>query len=179
MGAIRPAQIPCPESQAVRARHLHRFASRLEEIWLAAGKPSYRDLERLEPKLPKSTTSDVLRGKTTPSDRFVRAFIRACRTYSQLNGWDADGSIFDERPLFEQWRQLQRDLRKLRLGRSRTVPEPAADEPIADEPTAGEPTADEPVGNAVNGCSPGCVADDADVVVIRRVLDALRRMNTA
>ena len=184
MGVIRPAQGPCPESQAVRAKLLHRFASRLEEIWLAAGKPSYRDLEKLDPKLPKSTISDVLRGKTAPSDRFVGAFIRVCRTYSQLNGWHADGSVFDERTLFEQWRQLQRDLRKLRLDRSRTVLEPAADEPVADEPPAYEPAADgpvadEPVRNAVNGCSPECVAGDAEVVVIRRVLDALRRMNTA
>jgi len=101
----------------------------------------------------------VLRGKTAPSDRFVGAFIRACRTYSQLNGWHADGSIFDDRALFEQWRQLQRDLRRLRLDRS--------------------PAANEPVRNAVNGCSPGCMAGDADVVVLRRVLDALRRMNTA
>lgn len=152
-----------------RVELLRRFASRLEEIWLASGKPSYRDLQKLDSQLPKSTISDVLRGKTAPSDRFVRAFVRGCRRYSQNNGWHPEGAgWWDERAVFEVWRQLQRDLRALR--HSGTSPESAPIRLVADEPIHDSNNAH---------CPTGCAAADAEVVVMRRVLDALKRMNTA
>ena len=144
---------------------LCRFAAGLEEIWLAAGKPSYRDLEKLDPQLPKSTISDVLRGKTAPSDRFLRAFIRVCRKHSQRSGRHADSAIFDEQAWFENWRQLQRDLRELRRRRPAAVPA-----------TARRATG-EPVHNRYSlACPAGCAEVDGDVAVLTRVLDALRRM---
>lgn len=148
-----------------REQLLHRFAARLEEIRLAAGMPSYGTLSQLgERHLPKSTISDVLRAKSAPSDSFVRHFLRACKTHARRNGWPVDDAVFDEKSLFDAWRELHR-----RLGALRRETRWASRDQVPDQAEQLSP------GGQVNGLPAGTV----DLGLLGRVLAGLRRNQSA
>lgn len=132
MGGAEPAQpvIPQARANAIRMLLLCRFANRLREIRIAAGKPSYRALRKFDPNLPKSTISDALRGTSAPRYTFVRDYLRACRRYAQANGRPVDSLLFDEAALFEMWSELQFDLDDLQRHAQEAIAEPVTGDAI-------------------------------------------------
>lgn len=162
MGAGEPSRAL---ANAIRLQLLYRFASLLKEIRIAAGKPSYRALLRLNPNLRKSTVSDALRGASTPRYEFVRDYLWACRRYAKANGRPVDISLFDESALFEAWSELQLALDTVQR---------LAQDAIAE--LGGQETFDRPVGEwrrRVREATSS--AADVDLPLLIQVRDGLRR----
>lgn len=68
---------------------LAAFGGELRQLRKMAGNPSFRELEKLtdgwEWSLPRSTTSEKLRGKSVPEWEFVKSFISACKSHAETN----------------------------------------------------------------------------------------------
>lgn len=91
-----------------------RFAERLEELRLAAGKPSYTELERRHASLRRSTIGDALTGRSAPSLDLTLAYVRACRAIAEGSRLPTGGPLFDVDAWRERWLELQRALRPCR-----------------------------------------------------------------
>lgn len=93
-----------------RTELLQRFAARLQDLRLNAGKPSFDVLTRSSTELKRSTISDVLAGKSAPTLDFVVVFIEACREFAIGSGKPLDPGSADPAVWRALWMVLQREL---------------------------------------------------------------------
>ena len=95
------------------------FAASLRRLWAESGGPPVRRLEALTAHVgfecKRSTIHDKLRGRTSPSLEFVKAFVKACAIYSGASGEP------DLAPWEAMHNQLLRDVATQRKGKRRAT----------------------------------------------------------
>jgi hypothetical protein len=88
-------------------RAIKQFAQELADLRKAAGSPSFREMTKLNLKLPHTTSSDAVKGDRLPSLQVVYRFVDACKNYASKNQIPVNDDDFDRVKWHSRWDQVK------------------------------------------------------------------------